>query len=128
MPNYFVKKSELVLKEKYKNIKRFNFLILGVTYKKNIDDMRESPSLKIIDILIKNGHKVSYSDPFISDLKIKSLHLKSINLSRKKLKTFDVVAIITNHDQFNYNLIKNNSKLIIDTRGVFKIQKNIYRY
>jgi len=128
MPNYFVKKSELVLKKKYKNIKRFNFLILGVTYKKNIDDMRESPSLKIIDILIKNGHKVSYSDPFISDLKIKSLHLKSINLSRKKLKTFDVVAIITNHDQFNYNLIKNNSKLIIDTRGVFKIQKNIYRY
>jgi UDP-N-acetyl-D-glucosamine dehydrogenase len=49
-------------------------------------------------------------------------------LSRKKLKTFDVVAIITNHDKFNYDFIKNNSKLIIDTRGVFKIQKNIYRY
>ena len=128
MPNYFVNKSVSILKKKNKNLKKFNFLILGVTYKKNIDDMRESPSLKIIDILIKNGHKVSYSDPFVSHLKKKSFHLKSINLSKKKLKKFDAVAVITNHDKFNYDLIKDHSKLIIDTRGVFKIQKNIYRY
>jgi UDP-N-acetyl-D-glucosamine dehydrogenase len=102
-----------------------NILIIGMAYKKNVDDLRESPSLRIMDLLEKKNFNLSYHDPFIKELpktrkfKIKK---KSIKLSKNVLKK-NIVVLITDHDNINYDLIKKNSKFIFDCRGRFK--KNI---
>tara|TARA_Y100000389_G_C17470712_1_gene530446 strand:- start:7730 stop:9010 length:1281 start_codon:yes stop_codon:yes gene_type:complete len=95
-------------------------LILGVAYKKNVDDMRESPALDFIKILSKKKIKVDYHDPYIKIIKTRKFKktLKSINI--KKINNYDIVYLVTNHDNFNYKFIKKNAKLIIDTRNVFK--------
>lgn len=95
-------------------------LILGVAYKKNVDDMRESPALDFIKILFKKKIKVDYHDPYIKIIKTRKFKktLKSINI--KKINNYDIVYLVTNHDNFNYKFIKKNAKLIIDTRNVFK--------
>lgn len=108
-----------IINESLKNKKIRSALIVGVAYKKNIDDIRESPSLDFIDLLLKKNIKVSYHDPFIKKLNIeKNIKLSSVNL--KNIKKFDIVYIITDHDCIDYKKIKNNAKLIIDTRNVFK--------
>jgi len=114
-----------IIKKILKNLKKKNgkVLIIGVAYKKNTNDDRESPSLKIINELKKNKIKVSYHDPYISKInkgRIFRHSIKSINLSKKNIKKSDLVVIVTDHDNVNYNLIKSFSKKIIDCRGVFK--------
>ncbi len=114
-----------IIKKILKNLKNKNgkVLIIGVAYKKNTNDDRESPSLKIINELKKNKIKVSYHDPYINKInkgRIFRHSIKSINLSKKSIKKSDLVVIVTDHDNVNYNLIKSFSKKIIDCRGVFK--------
>ena len=102
-----------------------NILIIGMAYKKNVDDLRESPSLRIMDILEKKNFNLSYHDPFIKELpktrKFK-IRKKSIKLSKSILKK-NVVLLVTDHDNINYDFIKKNSKFIFDCRGRYK--KNI---
>ena len=98
-------------------------LILGVAYKKNVNDLRESPGIKIIDLLKKKNFKVSYSDPYIPKLpKLRNyqLNLNSIKINARVLKTFDLVIIAADHDRFDYNLVYKFSNLILDTRNVYK--------
>ena len=105
-------------------------LILGAAYKKNIDDCRESPSLDIISDLIKKKSKVQYHDPFVKKLPITRKHkmnMKSIKINKTNIKQFDAIVILTDHDNVNYNLIKKNSKMIFDSRGVYKVNKKIIR-
>ena len=112
MPNWIIKESL-----KIKKIKKA--LIIGVAYKKNIDDVRESPALKFIKILNQKKIKINYFDPYIKKLKFKKNKiLKSVKL--QNLKYYDIIYIITDHDCIDYKKIKNNAKLIIDTRNVFK--------
>ncbi|MBD1139700.1 nucleotide sugar dehydrogenase [Pelagibacterales bacterium SAG-MED38] len=105
------------IKRKSKTIK---ILVLGIAYKKNINDTRESPGLKIIDILKKRKVKVSYSDPFIPKIpKLRNYNfetMKSITLSKKNLTKFDACILVTDHDKFDYENILKYSKIIIDTR------------
>ena len=103
---------------KNRNIK--NALILGAAYKKNVDDMRESPALEFIKILLKKKIVVDYHDPYIKLIKTRKFTkiLKSINI--KKIKNYDIVYLLTDHDVFDYKFIKDNAKLIIDTRNSFK--------
>tara|TARA_B110000858_G_C17793691_1_gene471268 strand:+ start:413 stop:1693 length:1281 start_codon:yes stop_codon:yes gene_type:complete len=95
-------------------------LILGVAYKKNVDDMRESPALEFIKILSKKKIKVDYHDPYIKMIKTRKFKktLKSIDI--KKISNYDIVYLLTDHDIFDYRFIKDKSKLIIDTRNVYK--------
>ncbi len=106
-------------------------LILGLSYKKNIDDLRESPSIELMEILRKEGFEVFYSDPFIEEFPSMRNHafdLKSISIDKDSLQQFDCVILSTDHDSFDYPLIQKYSKLIIDTRGVYKdTNKNIIK-
>ena len=112
MPNWIIKESL-----KIKKIKKA--LIVGVAYKKNIDDVRESPALEFIKILNQKKIKTNYFDPYIKKLALKKNKiLKSVKL--QNLKYYDIIYIITDHDCIDYKKIKNNAKLIIDTRNVFK--------
>tara|TARA_Y100000590_G_C15071697_1_gene770361 strand:- start:233 stop:592 length:360 start_codon:yes stop_codon:yes gene_type:complete len=110
-------------------IKKTKFLFIGATYKKNIADIRESPSIKFFNIFKKNNLIFDYYDPYIKKLNfnnnLKKYKLNSIKLNKKNLKKYDCVIILTNHDNIDYKLIKDNSKLIFDSRGVFKKSNKI---
>ena len=130
MPQYVIEKIFNLLNARSKSIKDSKILVLGLSYKKNIDDIRESPSLEIIYNLIKRGAIVKYNDPYVPKLpKVRKydLDVENINLTEKTLRTFDCVLLLTDHDEFPYELIKNHSKLIIDTRGRFNLTDNIFR-
>jgi len=129
MPNYVVQKVGEALSTVGKAIKDSRILILGLAYKKNLDDTRESPSLILIDILKKIGADVEYSDPNIPvapKTRKFNFNLKSIDLTTESIKSFDMVVLSTDHDSFNYELIEKEAKIIIDTRGRFKNTTNIF--
>jgi UDP-N-acetyl-D-glucosamine dehydrogenase len=97
-------------------------LVLGIAYKKNVDDMRESPSLKLIELLEERGAEVHYHDPFIPVIPRTREHAaladcKSISLDAKTVAGFDSVLIATDHDRIDYKLIGRHAKLIVDTRN-----------
>jgi len=128
MPKYVVQKVGEALNSIGNPIKSSKILVLGLAYKKNVDDTRESPSLVIMDMLIKKGAEVQYSDPFIPKmLKTRkfNFHLESIDITKENIKSFDLILLTTDHDSNNYELIKKHAKLIIDTRGRFEKQNNI---
>ncbi len=130
MPNYVLEKIFNALNERSKSIKGSKILVLGLSYKKNIDDIRESPSLVIIDNLLKKGAFVKYNDPYILKLpKVRKFNLKieSAEITEDILNSFDCVLLLTDHDIFPYEIIRKNSKLIIDTRGRFTSSSKIVR-
>lgn len=120
MPKYTVGRVVKLLEAKGISITKAKILILGVTYKKDVKDLRESPALDVIEEFKKIKAKVDYSDSLISCLKIKNINLKSIVLSRDKLKKYDCVVIITNHSKVDYEFLRKNAKLIFDARNVYK--------
>ncbi len=128
MPDYVVSKIIDGLNKKGKCLKNSKILILGVAYKKDTDDIRESPAVEIIDILKNKGAKVDYNDPFIpffSGMRnYPHLTMKSVPLSNKSLKRYDCSVIITNHSTYDYRWIVNNSRLVIDTRNATSGLKN----
>jgi len=124
MPFYVIDKISSALNNQSKSIKNSKIIILGVSYKKNVEDIRESPSLYILDILLSKEAKVSYSDPFVKCLKN---GMESIELNELNLKSQDLTLILTDHDNFDYDLIRKFSKLIIDTRGRYKVSEKIIR-
>ena len=130
MPKYVLEKIFNALNERTQSIKNSKILVLGLSYKKNIDDIRESPSLEIIDLLIKKGAIVKYSDPFIPKMpkvRMYNLQIESIEINENILNSFDCVLLLTDHDIFPYEMIRKNSRLIIDTRGRFTSSKNIIK-
>jgi UDP-N-acetyl-D-glucosamine dehydrogenase len=130
MPVYVVSKVTDALNTVEKSISGSRILILGLAYKKNIDDVRESPSLELIELLLQKGARVDYSDPFISEThktRKNDFNMKSVSLTKAVLNTFDLVLLATDHDDFDYNLIEKESKLIVDTRGKFNVSNNIIK-
>ena len=128
MPQWVVTKLADALNDRAKSIKGSKILVLGIAYKKNVDDMRESPAVEIMEILNNKGATVSYSDPHVPvfpKLRQHYFDLKSTNLDKESLFSFDAVIIATNHDKFDYELIVESAKLIVDTRGVYKKSKNV---
>ncbi len=113
-----------IFKKNLKNKKKIKILILGVSYKKGIDDYRESPAIEIAKILNKKNLMIYFHDPYIKELhgfeKKFFTKPKSIKISSKILKNFDTTIIVTDHDDFNYDMIRKNSKLIFDSRNVYK--------
>ena len=130
MPAYVVDKTMDALNDVGKPLKGSKILVLGIAYKKNIDDMRESPSVELMELLQAKGAEISYSDPFFPVFPAMRKHrfeLRSIELSVGSLSTFDVVILATDHDVFDYELIRAQSKLIVDTRGKFRPNSSIVR-
>ncbi|MCU4674727.1 nucleotide sugar dehydrogenase [Catenovulum sp. 2E275] len=125
MPLWVVDKVADALNQHKKAINGSRILILGMAYKKNVDDMRESPSLQLLDMLLHKGAYVEYSDPHVKCLprvRKYNFELCSINLTTEILSSYDAVILATAHDAFDYKLIEKASSLIIDTRGYFKHQ------
>lgn len=124
MPAYIVKRLKNLLKDKNKPINKAKILVLGVTYKKDVKDLRKSPSLDIIELLLEEKINVSYFDPYIPYLKLGKINLKSVKLNKNTIKKFDCLVLATDHKCINYKEIIQHSNLIFDTRGVLKNIKN----
>jgi len=120
MPKYVVERVAELLEEKNSSIEGAKVLVLGVTYKKDVKDLRESPALEIIEYLQHRKAKVNFFDPYIPYIKLNGINLKGINLTKDNLKKFDCVVLITDHSDVNYGFVRNNAKLIFDTRNVYK--------
>ena len=120
MPAYVIERVGDILKDKNVTLRNSKILIVGVTYKKNVKDLRKSPSLDMIDILRSKGSKATYYDPLIPYLKFNHTDLKSINFDKAVLAKFDCVIIATDHTCLDYDFILKNSKLIFDTRNAYK--------
>lgn len=123
MPEWVVEKTAGALNSQGKAVKGSRVLILGISYKKNIDDTRESPAVEIMELFRQRGAVVAYSDPFVPEFpRMRDYHfdLVSSSITGSMLSEFDVVLIATNHDEFDYKLILKYSKLIVDTRGVYR--------
>lgn len=99
-------------------------LILGMAFKKDISDLRDSPAIKVYQIIKPKVGLVKYNDPYVPELLIDNKKVKSVNLTLNELKKYDVILILTDHSCYDYNFILKNAKLIIDTRNVIK-QKNL---
>lgn len=123
MPYYVVEKAAEALNEHKKSLNGSKVLILGASYKKDIDDMRESPSLKLIEILREKGTEVDYNDPYVPVLpKTRKYNfvMSSVELTAENLSTYDIIIVSTNHSSYDYQFIHENSKLILDTRNAFE--------
>ena len=121
MPKHVVNLIAKGLNRFQKSINGSQILIVGVAYKKDIDDCRESPALDIIELLKNAGAKIEYFDPYVSRLNYNNINLESIkNLDKSILEEFDVCTIVTDHTNVKYKTIADNSKLVVDTRNVFK--------
>ena len=117
-----------ILKEIKKDKQKVKILILGIGYKKNIDDIRESASISLARLLSKNFKNINFSDPHIKNINEKSFNnKKSLNLSTRNLKSQDIVILMTDHDKFDYPMIYKNSKKIIDCRGRYSLSKKVVR-
>ena len=123
MPHYVVDRITDGLNSQKKPLKGSKILIVGITYKKDISDMRESPSLAVINSLIEKEAKVQYHDPLVSNFEIDGLSLNSIDLTKESVSSSDCVVIITDHTVLDYKLIAENANLVLDTRNALKAFK-----
>jgi UDP-N-acetyl-D-glucosamine dehydrogenase len=123
MPHWVVTKVMDALNNHGKALKDSKILVLGIAYKKNVDDSRESPAIELMQLLFKKGAIISYSDPFIPNFPKKrnySFNLKSVEISPEILPSFDCVLLATDHDAYDYEMIQQHSKLVVDTRGRYR--------
>lgn len=122
MPNWVIEKTNDALNKAGKSIMGSKILILGIAYKKNVDDMRESPAIKLMELLEGKGATVDYADPHIpSFTKIRKscINKFSIDLTADNIAKYDLLLLATDHERFDYEIIQRHSKIIIDTRGVY---------
>ncbi len=120
MPYYVVEKIFEELNKRGKSINASNILVLGLAYKKDIDDTRESPSLKLIELLMQKGAQVDYNDPHVpmtNKMRMYDLKMSSVPLTEENLRRYDCVVISTNHSGYDYQFIADNASLIVDTRN-----------
>ena len=120
MPDYVINRLARALNEHERSIKGSNVLVLGVAYKRDIDDPRESPSLDIIEMLARRGAKVKYHDPFIESVTIGEHRWHSTPLTEQLVKESDAVLISTDHSTIDYQMIVRNAKLVFDARNATK--------
>jgi len=131
MPDYVVRKTIDALNGQGKAARGARILILGIAYKKNVDDLRESPALELVERFQQLGAEVSYSDPHIPvipPLRRGHIGLSSVDLSPQHLAASDAVILAADHDAFDYAVIAEQARLVIDTRGRYRAPRaNIVR-
>lgn len=131
MPEYVFGKLTAALNARSKSVRGSKIMVLGIAYKKNVDDMRESPSVTLMEMLRDTGSDLSYSDPHVPvfpKMREHSFDMSSTDLTPEALAAQDAVILATNHDAFDYDMIKKHASLIVDTRGVYRdLSNNIVR-
>jgi len=119
MPHYVADKVMLALNDRAKPLKGSHVHLLGVAYKKDIDDVRESPALDVAHVLMERGARITFSDPFVETMRVDREELHSAD-TMTSVAAADCVVVITNHTQFPYPSILEKAKLVVDTRNAFK--------
>lgn len=122
MPRWVLGKAMDALNDRKKPLRGAKVLVLGIAYKKDVDDMRESPSVELMELLEEKGAVVEYTDPHVLVFpKMREHHfdLKSVDPTPAKIAEYDLLLLATNHSAFDYKMFKENAQLIIDTRGVY---------
>jgi len=129
MPYHVVSRVLEALNARNKSLKGARVLVLGVTYKKDVEDTRESPSLKVIQLLHEKGAQVSYNDPYVPQISVPAGEMKSVELTGKYLASVDCVVIATDHSDYDMGEIVAQARLVFDTRGATRNLKgdNIVR-
>ncbi len=131
MPAWVVGKLADAFNDRGRSVKGSKVLVLGIAYKKDVDDPRESPSMVLLELLRKRGATVAYSDPYFPTFPKMREHrfdLKSVPLTPRQIARYDCVLIATNHSGVDYRLLKKHAKLIVDTRGVYdKPARNVVK-
>ncbi len=120
MPHFTVDKIGEALNRHRKAVNGAKVLVLGVAYKKNISDVRESPALDILQLLAKRGAILSYCDPFVPEVREAGIELSAAPFSAATVRKADCVVVVTNHDAFDYKLVAREAKLVVDTRNALK--------
>jgi len=120
MPHYTVEKVAEALNRSRKAVNGAKVLVLGVAYKKDISDVRESPALDILQLLSKKGAHLSYCDPYVAQVREAGMLLKATPFSAAALRKADCVVIVTNHAAFDYKMVAREAKVIVDTRNALK--------
>ncbi|HLZ46032.1 MAG TPA: nucleotide sugar dehydrogenase [Gemmatimonadales bacterium] len=123
MPEFWVAKVVDALNEQGKAVRGSRVLLLGVAYKKNIDDIRESPALDVIRLLRQRGAQVSYHDPHVASVEEDGVALSSVPLSAETLQGADCVMIVTDHDAVDYQMVKRHARATVDTRHVLSRER-----
>jgi len=122
MPLWVIGKLEAALRERGISLARSKVLVLGIAYKKNVDDTRESPAVEMMELLAARGAKVAYSDPHVAvfpRMREHKFDLKSVALTSDAVASYDALLLATNHDAFDYKALARAARLIVDTRGVY---------
>ncbi len=123
MPYYVVENAGKLLNGSKKALNGAKILLLGAAYKKDIDDMRESPSLRLIELFEREGAEIDFNDPYVPKLyKMRKYDytMESVELTAENIKSYDLVVLSTDHTDYDYQFIADNSKLILDTRNAFE--------
>jgi UDP-N-acetyl-D-glucosamine dehydrogenase len=117
MPEYVVDRIGLALNESKKSVRGSKILVLGVAFKRNIDDVRESPSLDVINLLVRDGARVSYHDPHVARVGLDGGQMKSVSLTDAAMRGADCVVILTDHSEIDYERVVEKSRLVFDARN-----------
>ena len=123
MPHYVVERLQGALNERFgKSLKGTRILLLGIAYKKNVDDIRESPAFKLMELIEARGAQIAYHDPFVPEIPLSREHQefagrRSVALAPESLRAFDAALICTDHDEVDYRLVAECCPLVIDTRN-----------
>jgi UDP-N-acetyl-D-glucosamine dehydrogenase len=124
MPEHVVHLVADALNDHGRAVRGSSILVLGVTYKADVNDIRESPALEIVELLARRGAHVSYADPFTPQLTMDGLKLSAVELSAETLAAADCVLILTSHSSFDYGMIAQQASLVVDTRNAMKEFRN----
>ncbi len=123
MPEWVVGKTADALNQKEKAVNGSSILVLGIAYKKNVDDMRESPSVELMELFESKGAVVAYADPHVPvfpKMREHNFDLSSVELTAVSIQKYDAIVLATDHDAFDYRLLQSNADILVDTRGKYK--------
>ncbi len=120
MPYYVVQRLMSALNTRHKALAGSRVLVLGVAYKNDIDDMRESPAIKIIELLVEGGADVVYHDPYVPSYDEGGIRIPFVELDAEELSRADIVLIVTGHRRVDYELVARHADLVLDTRNAMK--------
>jgi len=124
MPEHVVDLVAHSLNQRGTAVRGSKVLVLGVAYKADIDDTRESPSLDIMQTMVDRGAKVAYSDPYVPKLSFGGDTLRSVPLTPARLRSFDCVVVATAHKAFPYGLVLRHARAVVDTRNAYKSRRS----
>jgi UDP-N-acetyl-D-glucosamine dehydrogenase len=117
MPDYVLEKIVSGLNSNYHSVNGAKVLVIGVAYKANVNDVRESPALELIEMLAAKGADVSYHDSYVPSVRVGDVHYKTVPLDIDRLESADCVLIHTAHDDIDWQFVADHTRLVVDTRN-----------